>query len=141
VRWGGLVHFFLKVVFVFFGYVSSSLGSVYFLRQSAIRTRMISVPYDNSVSGRGTRRTPSNLRVQQADPCQSSGARRSKSLPSSSLVYFSPRFSLVVRPVLIRHRSMASRRPTATMALFLVAPVALGWSNTGRHLRSGGYSG
>jgi hypothetical protein len=47
----------------------------------------------------------------------------------------------VLLPVLIRHKSMARCRPTATMAFFLAALVALVLSNTTRLFLSGGYSG
>ncbi len=56
-------------------------------------------------------------------------------------VYLSPNFRAVVRPVFNLHRSMASRLPTATIAFFLAAAVALVLSNTKRHFFIGGYSG
>ncbi len=127
----------LKAVFVFSGCVSSSLAVMNHCSSSAIRTRTVSVPGDDAKSGRGTKRTPSKVGVQQADPSWGPGARRSKIRVLIHQFYFSPSFSGVVLPVFIRHRSMASLRPTATMAFFLAPPLALGLASTDRHFCTG----
>jgi hypothetical protein len=57
------------------------------------------------------------------------------------MIYLSPSLAAVLLPVLIRHRSIARRRPTATIAFFFAAPVALGLISTSCHFFNGGYSG
>ena len=70
--------FFLKVVLVFCFWLRFLFVGQFLLRQSAIRTRIESVPYD--IRGQEEERGAPNLilRVQQADPSPGPGARRSK---------------------------------------------------------------
>jgi hypothetical protein len=69
--------------FLFLSFLSRFLfvGSLCLaLLQPAIRTRLVSVPNDDSKSVKRNECTQSNLRVQQADPSPGPGTRRSKSL-------------------------------------------------------------
>ena len=140
VKWEKAVQFIfsLKVVFVFCFWLRFLFVGQFLLRQSAIRTRIQSVPYD--VRGQEEERGAPNLicGFSKLTHAQHRARAAPKRFDFSSWFYWRPSFSGVLRPVWSRHKSMASRRPTATIAFFLAAPVALGLASTGRHFCKGG---